>query len=98
MITKLHHGNYYGEFILNNEETYSFLSNKSYQLVTATEVFDEDYKTAITQGNPSIPKNTEVVLESFFRNCYGEYFAVRYNGYLFYAKPSCFNYVKLIEK
>ena len=93
MITKLCSGNYYGEFILNNEETYLFLSDKSYRLVTAIEVFDEDYKTASIHNKQSIPKNTEVILETFFRNCYGEYFAVRYNGILYYSKPENFNYL-----
>ena len=98
MIKTFDNGFTIGEFILNNGENYLFTADKQFILETAEEVFDEDYKTALVKGNPSIPKGTKVILRKFFKNLYGEFFAVNYNGYLFYAKPSCFNYVKLIEK
>lgn len=96
MIKTFDNGFTIGEFILNDGEDYLFTADKQFILETAEEVFDEDYKTASVRGNPSIPKGSKVILREFFKNMYGEFFAVDYNGYLFYAKPSYFNYVGII--
>lgn len=51
-------------------------------------VNDEDYKSAIAQMKPDIPKNAEVEIECKFSNLYGEYYSVRHNGIHYNLKLS----------
>lgn len=87
----------YGDFVLADGNIYKFASNARFLLSANKDIYDEDWKTAFIRGQSYIPKGTQVELEDFFCNFYGEYFAVRYKGYLFYAAPSNFNYVEMIK-
>lgn len=96
MIKTFDNGFTVGEFILYDGEEYIFTSNKQFILETAEDVFNEDFKTAGVMKTAYIPKGTKLLLNNFIRNYFGEYFEVRYNGELFYAKPCYFNYVRCI--
>lgn len=60
-------------------------------------VYDEDWKTAVTHGNPCIPKGTKVMLEDIITNYHGKYLCIRHDGYLFYANPYAFKRVEMDE-
>lgn len=56
---------------------------------------DEDYKTAIAQGKPEIPKGTSVIVVDKITNFYGEYYKVKYNDSIYYVP---LNGIKIVEE
>ena len=53
----------------------------------AKDVWDEDWKTAIAQNKPLIPKGTALT-GKVMRNLYGHFINVRFQDYLYSIKPS----------
>lgn len=88
---------HYIAYELSDGREYIFNPYRVTTLESIEDVYDEDWQTAVARGNSYIPKGTKVVLEDVITNFYGKYLCVRYNGYLFYAKPSAFKYVESEE-
>lgn len=53
--------------------------------VTKRNLQDEDYKTAIAQHKPGIPKGVTVRVLDKITNLYGEYYHVEYKGIKYYV-------------
>lgn len=80
---------------LSDGKSYGFDDERTWKLRTICETYDEDFKTAISQHIPAIPKNSEVIYVDVIRNYYGEFIRVRYNGRIYDVKPCCLEYIEV---
>lgn len=51
--------------------------------IAKRELCDQDWKTQLAQGYGNIPAGAEVYCGKEFRNYYGAYVRVRYNGHVY---------------
>ncbi len=57
------------------------------KFIALKEISNEDWKTQLAQGYPNVPKGAEVkILERDFRNFYGRWTLIQYNGNQYYTK------------
>lgn len=87
----------YATFILNDKQTYLFTKNKNQYIESVRDIFNEDYKTSITQKQDLIPSGTILKVEGWIENLYGRYLEVIYNNTLYYVDASNFNYIGEIK-
>lgn len=78
---------------LSDGKIYGFDDERTWKLRTICRTCEEDFKTAISQHIPDIPENSEVIYVDVFRNYYGEFIRVRYNGRIYDVKPRCLEYI-----
>ncbi|MBQ3543464.1 MAG: hypothetical protein IJA34_00505 [Lachnospiraceae bacterium] len=80
----------YKEFTLSDGKKY--ILRKGSIVRTVDDAWHGDYKAAIVR-NTLIPKETEVVVENWFLNFYGEWITVIYNNLPYDIKPSKLEFV-----
>ena len=58
--------------------------------IALEELADENWKTQTALGYPNVPKGAEVkVLNTNFKNLYGEFFEIEWNERKYYVRPNC---------
>lgn len=58
--------------------------------IALEELADENWKTQTALGYPNVPKGAEVkVLNTNFKNLYGEFFEIEWNEHKYYVRPNC---------
>ena len=65
------------------------------KFIALTEISNEDWKTQLAQGYPNVPKGSEVkILQRDFRNFYGRWVLIQWNGNKYYTRME---YIKEVE-
>ena len=60
---------------------------------TIEDCYDEDWKTAVAQEKPKIPKGTKLRVYDIYHTLYGVVVVVKYSGFNYYIYPEYFKYV-----
>lgn len=62
----------------------------SKKLIALEDVYNEDWKTAISRQQKPIPKGEIVEYIESLTNYYGYWWRVKYNGFYYYVNPNDF--------
>lgn len=83
-----------GKFVLT-ENQFHPAYYKTYKIKTVKDCADEDWKTDLIHQKKRIPKGTEFDNYRIFKNLYGTYLDVRYEGNLYSIKPGDVELIKI---